>query len=204
MITITDDAVFPDGQGSPSLPAIGVGLGRMARFNGQTERFYTVLWHSVVVSQIIDQRYAVHGLMHDAAESVVADVCGTWKTDEARQQERVLLGRIYVDQLEPLGIVPPDDAAIAAVADADFISLAAEAHVLGHRQAEFYWPRDTVREQYGEAFDRAIALTDTYCHSVLRTMAVEEAASTFHEYLCEAREWQREALDAAVSSYERE
>jgi hypothetical protein len=54
MITYTGDSIWPRGSEhdkgeAPSLYSIGVGLGRTARFAGQTKLFYTVLMHTFQV-----------------------------------------------------------------------------------------------------------------------------------------------------------
>ena len=136
MITYSNRAVFPAGTGAPSLEDIAVGLGRIPRFAGQTRDWYPVLGHILVVSRIIDPKYALHGLLHDATEAVVSDVPTPWKTVAAKRREQMLLKRIY----KSLDLEMPDAEAQEAVANADRTALAAEAHVLGHAAASHIWP----------------------------------------------------------------
>jgi len=53
---------------------IAWGLARIPRFVGQTQYRYTVAEHSVWVSRIIDPRFAMAGLLHDAAEYLIGDI----------------------------------------------------------------------------------------------------------------------------------
>jgi hypothetical protein len=149
LITHSGRSVFVGSTAGPSLDDIAVGLGRTARFAGQTKRWYPVLAHTIVVSKLVRPENRLHALLHDAPESVVGDVPTTWKTDAARDHEDALLCRIYTE----LGIAMPGPEAIADVALADHLCLVAEAHVLGHAQPT-WWDEepnvDAVRWTKGE------------------------------------------------------
>lgn len=49
-------------------------LGMICRFNGHTDRFYSVAEHCVVVSEMVPERVAFEALMHDAHEAYVSDL----------------------------------------------------------------------------------------------------------------------------------
>lgn len=49
-------------------------LSKLCRFNGATDRFYSVAEHSLYVSELVGPVHAMAGLMHDAAEAYLGDV----------------------------------------------------------------------------------------------------------------------------------
>lgn len=62
--------------------AIAHSLSLQCRFTGQCRKFYSVAEHSVLVSRIVEDLGLgdpMEGLMHDAVESVLADVVGPAK-----------------------------------------------------------------------------------------------------------------------------
>jgi hypothetical protein len=72
-------------------------LANICRFNGHCP-FYSVAQHSVAVSWLVPQEYAMEGLMHDAAEAYLGDVTAPLK---------MLLAKVYG---------PIEDATEAAIA----------------------------------------------------------------------------------------
>lgn len=57
-----------------ALEDIVQGLSQICRFGGQTSRFLSVAYHSVMVARHVEPDVAFAGLMHDASEAYLVDV----------------------------------------------------------------------------------------------------------------------------------
>jgi hypothetical protein len=165
MITYSGRQVYPAGPAEPgvatdvgpSLEDIAVGLGRQSRFAGQTREFYTVLCHSLVSGQLAEEFFPAYSCLprymrlHDAHESILGDTVTTWKNRETRQDEAALDRRIFDEH----GVAKLSEYEHAAFKQIDGACLAAEAHALGHAEAEKWWPK----EKFGDLEARAFSLT---------------------------------------------
>lgn len=166
MITYTGRPVWPHWSSmptdrGPALNDIAVGLGRQSRFAGQTREFYTVLCHSLVCGQLAPAVAVADGLppgtlrlaalLHDAHEAVLGDTPTTWKANIVRDLEAELDDRVAREfGLERSQAI--DD----AVKKIDVACLAAEAHALGHAEAEQWWPKDSFGLLESTAFDLTV------------------------------------------------
>jgi hypothetical protein len=72
-------------------------LSSLCRFNGHTQRFYSVAEHSYLVATLCPIRIGLHGLLHDASEAYLSDVIAPQKDlfKGYGEMERVVQYAIY-------------------------------------------------------------------------------------------------------------
>lgn len=103
------------------LPDISHALSLLNRFTGHSKSPYSVAQHSVLVSRLVPERYAMWGLLHDASETYLGDVATPLKAILADYRE--LEGHVQRVIARKFGLVwpmPPE------VKDADLQALLAE------------------------------------------------------------------------------
>lgn len=196
MITHSGKSIYPRGSENhdptavPTLDDIARGLGRIVRFAGQTEKYYTVLCHTLTVAEITTPEARIYALLHDAPESVVSDVPATWKTNAAVVRENELMQIICNDNDV---VWPPPKDLWEKVMKSDAAALAAEAHILGHSKAQEFWPIEkfTTIEH--------IALHQTYINQnkAFEFMDSDKSSSAYRNAIEDAKQVMRE--DARLS-----
>lgn len=57
-----------------ALEDIAHGLAMTCRYGGHSRRFYSVAEHALIVSHYVPPAFALHGLLHDSAETYIGDM----------------------------------------------------------------------------------------------------------------------------------
>lgn len=79
-ITTSNSVVhFPPSAHELRIPDMVLALSKICRFNGHVSDHYSVAEHSVLVSYLVPQEYALAGLLHDGAEAWIGDMNGIIK-----------------------------------------------------------------------------------------------------------------------------
>jgi 5'-deoxynucleotidase YfbR-like HD superfamily hydrolase len=129
---------------APSIADVAIediahGLAFQCRFNGQTQHFYSVAQHSLMVAALVPHRLALAALLHDAAEAYLGDMVKPLKhlfPDFSRIEAEVMgiIGARF-------GVAEFDDRKIKR---ADLIALATEKRDLMPRSSEPWHTLDGV------------------------------------------------------------
>jgi hypothetical protein len=74
--TYTGRMFFPlePDPGAVVIEDVARSLAMQCRFNGHVRRYYSVAEHSVLVSRLVPEAFALEGLLHDAAEAYMGDL----------------------------------------------------------------------------------------------------------------------------------
>lgn len=137
--------------GAPSIHDLAVQLMRLCRFGGAGQLFWPVGMHSLLVADLLPRELEVYGLLHDAAEAAVADVCRPFKTDAAREVEAMVQARVY----SHLGVPAPNGEQAELVHRADMRAVNVEgASVCGPRGYRLVQPNFRLDQEAAEVLDR--------------------------------------------------
>ena len=120
---------------------IAISLSREGRYAGQGMRFWPVALHTFVVCDMLPPYLKLHGLLHDATESITGDVPKPVKTDAIEEFERVLLLDIY----KSFGVLPPTEEEHKLVKVEDRKTLRGEVYTVGTQSLQ------TIHERCPEA-----------------------------------------------------
>lgn len=100
-------------------------LANLCRFNGHCRRHYSVAQHSVLVSHLVPEEYALFGLLHDAGEAYVGDVLSPLKA--VIPEFGVIEARVMAAIAERFALPWPfESPAKCAIKHADLVALATE------------------------------------------------------------------------------
>lgn len=141
LFTYTGMVSFPGG--APSLFDIAVSHGRECRYAGAGMRWYPVLLHTFVVSDLLPPALKLHGLMHDASESITGDVPSPVKTLEIEAMEHAITRAIYKAQ----GLRMPTPAEHRIIKRADRAALCGEVYTVGTQALQTIYPRSPLAEK---------------------------------------------------------
>lgn len=95
-------------------------LSHICRFTGHTDQFYSVAQHSVLVSKLVPKQFALHALLHDAAEAYLGDVSAPLKA--LLPQYKVLEAQVWESVVAHFGLKITEQSC-EAVNDADRLVL---------------------------------------------------------------------------------
>jgi 5'-nucleotidase len=96
---------------------IGHALAHQCRFGGHTRRFYSIAQHSIFVSQLCRSEDALWGLLHDASEAYLQDVCRTLKAHDEFRAYRAAESRLQRCIVQRFGLAPEQPASVTLADD---------------------------------------------------------------------------------------
>lgn len=147
MLTHEGKLVLQSNTESPTIGDVAYQLGKIIRFGGACDGWWTVLHHSLVCHDLAlkyaEQKgyeieatvlLALQTLLHDAHECITSDVPSTWKCSEMKVNQKDLDGRIY----QSLSLFYPSERELEVMAEIDAEALIAEAYTVFKAFFDYY------------------------------------------------------------------
>ena len=129
------------------LAEIGFALARICRFNGRTDRHYSLAEHSMLVAENLPREIRLYGLLHDAHEALIGDVIAPVRAALAALGAGEAFGEIETRMAQAVHLragleFPPPREVSAAVDNADRRALATERLQILAEPARRGWGED--------------------------------------------------------------
>lgn len=170
------DFLSPDPE-SIVIEDIATALSRICRFTGHTTKFYSVAQHSVLVSYLVPQEFALQGLLHDASEAYLGDVSSPLK--QLLPDYKAIEHRVERAILERFGLPFPLH---PSVKDADVRALVTERRDFMPEPLECYRVTDLVAWSWTNGVPAtAAAPLPTFNPAVARTIFLSRYAELTQE-----------------------
>lgn len=152
-------------------------MGRVCRWNGGGEEYWSDLLHSFVVADLVSEpQLKCHALIHDCAECAGNDVPQPFKTDERREVEHLITKRTW----DGLGLFHLNEVQEAIIKKADNQARNGEAWVIGNGGNRASYPdRVEVAEERVRHYFALYPVSDTIRRN---GKAAREFMRRFHEY----------------------
>ena len=170
--------------GAPSLEDAASAMGKLCRYAGHCEGFYSVLIHSLIVDDLTDGEAKLYSLIHDVTESIINDIPKPFKIPAMAELEARMYSRILRDWDIPY----PEKHVLIKVHAADYEALLGEVWTNGppslKKLAEFK-RRSKRAEKLVRYYQRKYPFNDA-----VRTnsKAVKEFVSRFKKYKSQLEE----------------
>jgi 5'-deoxynucleotidase YfbR-like HD superfamily hydrolase len=135
LYTYSGKIAFPEV--APSLMDIAISLSREGRYAGAGMRWWPVVLHTFVVCDLLPPQLKLHGLLHDASETITGDVPKPAKTDAVEHLEKKITESIY----RHFGIGMPNEDQRRQVKEADRKTFRGEIYTVGTQALQEHYER---------------------------------------------------------------
>lgn len=125
---------------------IASGLGKICRFGGQINSFYSVAQHSVLVSKIAPQELKKAAFLHDASEAYLGDVIKPLKNILGSQYETIEM--FFMEAIFEKFCLDIDDLAKIKEWDKEMLEREHEAFQKGYVQDWSKWMKNEFNYSY--------------------------------------------------------